>query len=63
MTSDKDRVENAKKACDALGINFVSYYILQGPFDFVGVEEGDTEQAIAMKGADAISGDFDQEHV
>ena len=63
MTSDTDRVENAKETYDELGINFVSYDIVQGPFDFVAVAEGDAEQAITMKGAVSMSGDFDQVHI
>ena len=63
MTSDTDRVAVVKKTCDTIGVNFVSYDIVQGPFDFVAVVEGDAEQAIAMKGVVSMSGDFDQVHL
>ena len=39
------------------------YDVVQGPFDFVSVVEGDAEQAIAMKGVASMSGDFDQVHL
>ena len=63
MTSDTDRVAVVKETCDTIGVNFISYDVVQGPFDFVAVVEGDAEQAIAMKGVVSMSGDFDQVHL
>ena len=63
MTNDLDREAIVKKTCEAVGVKFVSFDILQGPFDFMAVAEGNAEQGVAMKSAVSLSGDFEQIHL
>ncbi len=63
MTNDLDREAIVRKTWEAVGVKFVSFDILQGPFDFLAITEGEAEQGVAMKGAVSMSGDFEQIHL
>ena len=60
LTGDSNRESVVKKACEAMGCEFISYDITEGIFDFILVLEGDSEQIIAAKGAAMMSDDFDE---
>ena len=58
VQSENDREKIVKKTCKAIGVEFISFDILQGEIDFIGIFEGDYEQGVSFKAAIMLSGDF-----